>query len=210
MADFYRRLLVAVPKIAQQKINEATLHVDGIVISQTQTGSLNMAINSTISADSSVHATIAGFDGTMYLTDVSPPLPFARLKFPEVVSSSLVMVNISQHLEIADLAALTAFNTYFLQNPLAHVRISGDTTARVSGIARDYPVTFSKDIEMVGFNGFKGLVVSNALVKTSTTNENNFNATVYIPNPTIWTLDVVSRPPWLSRFSSSICATLPD
>lgn len=182
-------LLVAVPKIAQRKLNDAKLHVDSIVISQSKTNSLHMAINSSITSDGDVHATVHGFEGTMYLTDVEPPLAFAQVQFPETSSESLVLVNVSQELQISDMAALTTFNTYLLANETLTVRIKGDTTVRVSGIARDYPVTFEKDVQMAGFNGFKGTYVTNANV-TAGGSTNNFNATAHLPNPTIWTIDV--------------------
>ncbi|KAH8675783.1 hypothetical protein BX600DRAFT_494225 [Xylariales sp. PMI_506] len=181
-------ILVAVPKIAQQKIDAATLSVDGVVISQTESNSLHMAINSTISVDGSIKATIGAFNGTMILTDYDPNFKFATLQFPEVKSESLIMVNISQELPIEYMTELTIFNTYLLTRESVHVRIIGDTTVRVSGIARDYPVTFDKEIEFVGFNSFNGLAIENPHVQLTT--RNNFNATAVIPNPTLWTIDV--------------------
>jgi hypothetical protein len=151
-----------------------------------------MSINSTITTDGSVHATIAGFAGVMYLTDVDPPLEFATIDFPETSSDALVLVNVTQHIPVDNQTALTIFNTHLLTKDVVHVKISGPTTARVSGIARDYPVTFEKDVDIVGFNSFAGLAVVDPHITLVT--KNNFNATATIPNPTIWNLDVVSLP----------------
>jgi hypothetical protein len=176
--------------MAQQKVNEAQLHIDGVTITQSEAGSLHMAINSTITTDGSAHATIAGFNGTMWLLDVDPPIAFANVLFPETPSDALVLVNISQPVAVDHLAELTTFNQYLLAKEVVHVRVEGSTTVRVSGIARDYPITFSKDIDFDGFNGFAGISVSNPHV--SLVPLNNFNATATIPNPTIWTVEVVS------------------
>lgn len=183
------RILVAVPKIAQKKVDESQLNIDGVTISQSQTGSFNMAINSTITTDGSVHATIAAFAGTMWLLDHDPPLAFASIDFPETPSDALVLVNVSQAVDIDHMSELTIFNSYLLTNESVNVRVEGDTTVRVSGIARDYPITFSKDVEFAGFNSFNGISVTDPHV--SLKNASNFNATTTIPNPTTWTVEVV-------------------
>lgn len=188
------RILVAVPKMAQRKLNDASMHIDSIVISQSKTNSYHMAINSTISADESTHATIRGFEGTMYLMDVDPPAAFAKLQFPEVKSTAEINVNVSQEMVVEDMAALVTFNTYLVQRKTVRVKVEGDTKVRVSGIARDYPVTFTKEVELNGFDGFKGLSVSSINVKVGG-DKNNFNGISHIPNPTVFTLEVVSIAP---------------
>lgn len=150
-----------------------------------------MAINASITSDGSVHATIAGFTGTMYLADADPPVEFASIDFPETTSDALVLVNVSQTIPVQHLAELTLFNSYLLNRDAVHIQIRGDTTARVSGIARDYPVVFDKTVEIVGFNSFAGLSVENANI--ALTPKDNFNATAVLPNPTIWTIDVVRK-----------------
>ncbi|KAH8202618.1 hypothetical protein TruAng_003219 [Truncatella angustata] len=165
-------LLVAVPRIAQNKVNEAELHIDGVKITQSETGSFNMAINSSITTDG----------------NHNPPLAFAAVTFPETPSDALVLVNISQPVTIDHISELTIFNSYLLTNQSVNVRVEGDTTVRVSGIARDYPITFSKDVTFAGFNAFNGISVANPHVSLST--RNNFNATTNIPNPTSWTVEV--------------------
>ncbi|KAK9418198.1 hypothetical protein SUNI508_08392 [Seiridium unicorne] len=181
-------ILVAVPKIAQQKVDKAQLKIDGVAITQSETGSFNMAINSTITTDGSAHATIAAFNGTLWLLDYDPPFAFATVSFPETPSNALVLVNISQPVTIDHASELTIFNQYLLTRESVNVRVEGDTTVRVSGIARNYPITFSKDVEFTGFNSFNGISVTNPHV--SLANASNFNATSTIPNPTTWTVEV--------------------
>ncbi|KAI1203903.1 hypothetical protein F5X97DRAFT_337792 [Nemania serpens] len=182
-------LLVAVPKLAQQKLNQAKLTIDGIAITDTKIGSLRMAINSTIKSDDSVHATVDAFEGTLYLADVDPPLAFARIDFPQTTSSSLQAVNVSQEIQISDLGAFTAFNTALLSNDSVSVQVKGDTHIHVRGISRAYSATFDKTVTVKGLNNFDGLSISDPSISALST-KNNFNATVHIPNPSVLTLEI--------------------
>ncbi|KAI8632245.1 hypothetical protein F5Y19DRAFT_356217 [Xylariaceae sp. FL1651] len=181
-------LLVAVPKMAQEKLNSAKLTIDGITVSNTQTNSLTMAINSTISADDSVHATVDAFQGTMYLAEVTPPLAFATINFPKTTSAATQAVNVSQDIQISDAGAFTTFNKYLLTSESVNVQVKGDTYIHVSGISRAYSVTFDKTVNLKGLNNFAGLSISDAQIGLSS--KNNFNGTAHIPNPSVLTLDI--------------------
>ncbi|GJC80148.1 hypothetical protein ColLi_02986 [Colletotrichum liriopes] len=168
-------IFVAVPKIAQSKLDHAELTVDGITVSNTTPNSYNMGINSTLKSDGSVKATIEPFDGVMYLEDLEPHTPFVNLKFPETKSVKLQTVNISQPIEIADMAAFTTFNTWLLNNESVRVTIRGDTHVKVNGIARRYGVTFRNTVTLKGLNGFKGLnVTDNTISLTPDARGDNF------------------------------------
>jgi hypothetical protein len=143
-------LLVAVPKIAQSKLDDAELTLDGVVITNSQTNNLTMSINSTIRSDGKVHAKIDPFVGEMYLEDLLPHTPFAALNFPATTSDKLQIVNVSQTLQITDLKALTTFNTWLLTNETLRITIRGETHVRVKGISRAYPVTFKKTLTTNG------------------------------------------------------------
>ncbi|KAK6842214.1 hypothetical protein PG995_001292 [Apiospora arundinis] len=191
-------IFVAVPRIAQSKLDAANLDIDSVVISQVEPDSFNMAINSTILADSGgVQATIRAFEGNMYLLSggdaVASADPFAKFQFPEVESSAAVTVNVSQKVPVEDVGSLVAFNVQLLSQDFVNVRVEGSTQIRVAGIARDYPVTFSKDLKLKAFNGFAGISVSDISASLATTR--NFNGTVHIPNPTVFTF-VIGNTTW--------------
>ncbi|KAI1093683.1 hypothetical protein F5B19DRAFT_116719 [Rostrohypoxylon terebratum] len=179
-------ILVAVPRMAQQKLDEATLTIDSISVTNAQTNSLNMAINSTITTDGSTHATVDGFEATMYLAD--PPLAFAKINFPEMTSDAHQTVNISQDISILDQDAFTTFSEHLIQHESVNVLVEGNTNIHVRGISRAYGVIFSKTVPLQGLNGFKGLSVTNPHVSLALFD--NFNATAHIPNPSSLTLDV--------------------
>ncbi|KAI1828603.1 hypothetical protein F4861DRAFT_10841 [Xylaria intraflava] len=182
-------LLVAVPRKAQQTLNQAKLNVESIALTQTKTDSLVMTIDSTIETDSSVSATVDPFVGTLYLADRHPPLAFTKINFPQTTSASKQVVNVTQESPILDLGAFTTFNQAILSSQSVNVQIKGETHVHVRGITRSYPVTFDKTVNLKGLNNFAGLSISDPKINALATN-NNFNGTVHIPNPSVLTLEI--------------------
>ena len=166
-----------------------------------------MAINSTIRADDSVHATVDAFSGTMYLADVDPPLAFAQIDFPQTSTASKQAVNVSQEIQISDQDAFTTFNKALLSSASVNVQVKGDTHIHVRGISRAYPATFDKTVTLAGLNNFDGLSISDPSI--SVRSKGNFNATVHIPNPSVLTLEIVSYPSSSHPFCS-LCLYLYD
>jgi Flp pilus assembly protein TadG len=109
-----------------------------------------MSINSTISTDGSVHATIAAFTGQMYLEDLQPHTPFAEVKFPETTSAAFQVVNLTQFTNVTDLAAFTTFNAWLLTNDTLRVTVAGSTTVQISGLSKSYGVNFQKTVTLPG------------------------------------------------------------
>ncbi|KAJ0104445.1 hypothetical protein J7T55_010911 [Diaporthe amygdali] len=184
-------IFVAVPRIAQQRVNGATLTIQGIILSQAQSENFTMAINSTLRADDSIHAVIDPFEGVMYLEDWEPQTPFARLQFPQTTSATESAVNLTQFIDILDMNAFTVFNTWVLVNESLRVSVEGDTHLKVSGISRKYPVHFKKVVTLKGLNNFNGTTVPESRVQlTPDSNGDNFFGTVAIPNVSLLTFDI--------------------
>lgn len=183
-------LLVAVPKIAQEKLDHAELTLNAIRVSNTQTDKMTMAIDSTIRSDGKVSAVIAPFVGVMYLEDIESHIPFAKIDFPETTSEAYQEVKVSQTLDVNDenRDALTTFNTWLLANNTLKVTVHGETTIRVKGIARNYPVTFHKTLEMPGLRHLEGIVVNETNIALVA--EDNFKGTAHIPNHSLVTFEL--------------------
>lgn len=196
-------IFVAIPKIAQQRINAAKLSIQGISLSQTQSQNYTLSINSTIEADSSISATIDAFEGVMYLEDWAPQTPFARIQFPQTTSAAQTVVNITQFTEILDMNAFTVFNTWFLVNESINVSVEGDTQLSVKGLSRKYDVHFKKTVNMPALASFNGTTVPSSRVSlTADAQGNNFFGNVTIPNRSLITFEIVSVP--FALFSSSL------
>lgn len=193
---FQQSIFVAVPKIAQQRIDDAKLTIQGINLSQTQASNYTLSINSTIEADSSISATISAFEGVMYLEDWEPQTPFARISFPQTTSASQTLVNITQFTEVLDLDAFTVFNTWFLVNESINVSVEGDTHVQVKGLSKKYGVHFKKTVNMPALANFNGTTVPSSRVQlTPDSDGNNFFGNVTIPNRSFITFEIVCRAP---------------
>lgn len=184
-------IFVAIPKIAQQKIDAAVLTVQGISVSDTTASQYTMSINSTITTDGSVHAKIDGFDGVMYLEDHPAHTPFVTVRFPETESLALQTVNVTQVSQVKDAAAFLQFNTWLLHNKTLKVTVEGDTTVHLNGLSRSYGVHFKKTLELEGVNMFDGTKVLEPNVSISPGPDGyNFRGIASIPNTSKVTFEV--------------------
>ena len=148
--SFFPSIFVGIPRIAQQTVDAATLTIDGITMSNTQSENYTMAINSTIHISSSFTATLDGFTGQLYLEDVEPHTPFASLDFPPTTSAAEQVVNVTQFTPITNMAAFTEFNIWLLANDSVRVTVAGDTFVRLSGISKSFPISFTKTVTIPG------------------------------------------------------------
>lgn len=180
------------PRIGQDKVNDAKLEIQGVNILDATSNSFIMEINSTIKTDGTVHADIAAFEGEMYLADLEPHTAFATLQFPETNANKHQMVNISQEVQVKDMDAFTTFNTWFVSNDTLRITISGKTTFKPAGLDRKYDVNFKKTVTVNGLKRFDGTKVNGGKIDTDQDVEFNFNGTATIPNQSLFTLDIVS------------------
>lgn len=183
-------LYVAVPAIAQGKIDKVVLAVQGISCTDTKTNSFTMGLNTTLKSGTT-KATVESFTGVMYLEDVEEHTPFVSIVFPNVKNQPFQALNISQSVAVTDTAALTQFNSWLLNNETLRVTVLGKPKLKISGIAKKYTVTFKKTITMPGLNGFAGISTSdNSLTITNYSDGTNFHTTASIPNRSLVTFDI--------------------
>ena len=90
------------PKIAQKKVDEAKLDIQGVHVLETTSNSYLMEINSTITTKGGIKANVDPFEGEMYLEDYEPHVAFATLSFPKTNNNKHQIVNVSQHLTITE------------------------------------------------------------------------------------------------------------
>jgi hypothetical protein len=186
-------IFVGVPKIAQHKLDEAELDIQGVNILQTEPDKFIMEVNSTIKTDGSIHADVDAFTGRMYLADYEPQVAFATLNFPQTTADKFQIVNISQEVTVADMDAFVRFNEWFVERETLRLTIEGDTKVKPAGLNRKYDVTFKKTLEFKGLNLLKGteVIVDTAKLSLDVDDNNrNFYGEANIPNPSHFTLEV--------------------
>ncbi|KAF4984195.1 hypothetical protein FZEAL_593 [Fusarium zealandicum] len=182
-------IFVAVPKIAQDKMNKAELEIQGVNMLESDSDSYLLEINSTITTDGKIKAEIDAFEGVMYLEDFEPHTPFATVQFPETNADKHQVVNVTQRTEITDMEAFTRFNVWFQSNETVRLTISGKTKVKPHGLPRKYDADFKKTVELKGLNHFDGTEVTNGHISLDTDSDQNFNGTANIPNASVFTLD---------------------
>ena len=183
---------MGVPKIAQSKMNDAKLDIQGVNVLDTEPDNFLMEVNSTITTDGSIHADIDSFTGYMYLE--GEDTPFASLEFPETTADKHQEVNISQPVKIEHMDAFKKFNVEFVQKETLTMKIEGETKAKPRGLSRKSDVDFKKTLEVKGLNMFDGTTIDsdNAKLELEEDDEGkNFWGEADIPNASHFTLDIV-------------------
>ncbi|KYK55602.1 hypothetical protein DCS_07565 [Drechmeria coniospora] len=184
-------IFVAVPKIAQAKVNDAELEIQGVNVLDTKPDSYLMQINSTIKTDGKVKADIDPFVGNLYLEDVPNAPAFATLDFPATNGDEHQIVNVSQVVRITDEKAFEQFNIDFFQRKNLTIRIQGNTQIQPKGLNRKSSVEFKKVLTVNGLNLLNGTkVVGGKVDFMAKSGENNFHGTAEIPNNSHFTLDI--------------------
>lgn len=189
-------IFVAVPKIAQSKIDHAELDIESVRILRTESDAYRMEIDSTIRSDGKIKAKVYPFEGVMYLEDKPGHVPFATLDFPETSAAKEQVVNITQDVTIQDMDAFTDFNIWFHNNETLRITVEGKTQVKPNGLARKYDVNFKKTLEIKGLNVFAGTKVTEGVILSEADDDGkNFHGVADIPNASHFTLDIVSFHP---------------
>lgn len=189
------RIFVGVPNIAQDKINDAKLNITGVNVLDTQAKTFTMEINSTIKTDGSIHANVDPFEGAMYLDALGESSTFSTVDFPKTNANKHQDIKVSQHIDIPNMDTFTTFNTWFVNNETLKITVDGHTKVKPSGLDRKSKVHFKKTVEVNGLNNLKGTTVPVKTAELSLTKDkdgNNFEGVAIIPNPSLFTLDIVS------------------
>ena len=143
-------IFVGVPKLAQQRLDDSTLVIDGIAVSNPQTNSITMSINATIGSDGSISADLDAFNGTMYLEDLGPATPFATIAFPASKAGGTKTINVTQELPVTNDPAFGTFNKWLVANESVRITVRGDTFIHVAGIYKAFPVVYKKTFDLKG------------------------------------------------------------
>ncbi|KHN97418.1 uncharacterized protein MAM_04433 [Metarhizium album ARSEF 1941] len=164
------RIFVVVPIIAREKVDEATVEIQGIHILDAELNSLFIQIYSTIKTDGQ---------------------PFTTLQFPPTSANKFQVVNISQTVHVTNKDALERFSHAFLANQTLRIKIYGKTYVKPAGMTKKYPVHVNKVIEFNGLNLLNGVKLGNTSISFDK-DVPNFNATAVVRNPSHSTLEIVN------------------
>ncbi|CAG8361674.1 unnamed protein product [Penicillium salamii] len=178
-------LYVGYPKIAQDAVNDSTLEIKQMVISEPTPETFHLNQTQILGSKSSYHPQIYAFDADVSLG--SAEAPFAMVTVPGVKSNDGAEIHVDQHVDLSDSDAFGDFATAVMMNKEVSLNIYGRPGLREGSLPKT-TVTYNKTVSMKGLNQLEGFAVSEFHIMIPSVNGYNMNGTVFIPNPSVMTI----------------------
>ncbi|KAH3948332.1 hypothetical protein HBI56_126580 [Parastagonospora nodorum] len=204
-------IYVAIPNKAQDEINKSTLEVTSQEVTSPTENGVHLKLESVIRSDSSYHPTIDSFRAALSLDGQDP---FIHIQIPEAKSEAETRVSVDQDAEFTSLEAFTAYTKTVLGAETFNVNLRGKTNIHLKGLPT-MDVDYNKVVSMKGLNKLKGLNITSIKLLSGQSellaDGSNMVGEVYIPNPSVMTLDLGNVTMNLAIDSTSIgTALLPN
>ncbi|KAJ5670730.1 uncharacterized protein N7477_006093 [Penicillium maclennaniae] len=177
---------VAYPKIAQHDVNDSTLNITSMVISNPTPESFNLMQTQVIGSHSSFHPKIYAFEAVVSLLGAA--LPFATVDVPSVTSSDGAKLVVEQTVDLSNASAFGGFAAAVMLNEEVSLNIYGKPGLKEGGLPKT-TVTYNKTVTMKGLNKLDGFNVTEFHI-TKLGSGQNMNGTVFIPNPSVMTISM--------------------
>ncbi|KAL1956326.1 hypothetical protein VTO42DRAFT_7409 [Malbranchea cinnamomea] len=178
-------IYVAYPRIAQRDVDDSTLTITELEITDPRPDSLHLRVTQRIGTDSKYHPTLDAFEATLTLN--GSDTPFATLNVPKIKAEDGAISKIDQELDLSDLDSFTEYAKAVMHNETVEFNVYGKTKLKEGGLPKT-TVTYDKQVTMKGLNSLKGFNVSEFSVSLSSGDGPNLSGKVYIPNPSVMTL----------------------
>lgn len=183
-------IFVAIPKKAQHEINASTLEVTSQEVTNPTPDGVHLKLESVIRSGSSYHPTVDGFRAALSLEGKSP---FLYIDIPTAKSEAETHVTVDQDVKFASAEAFNEYTKAVLGAEEFKVHLDGKTKVHLKGLP-GMDVDYNKVVTMKGLNHLKGLNITSIRVLAGAGNilpdGSNMVGTVYIPNPSVMTLDL--------------------
>lgn len=184
-------VFVAVPHIAQDQLNKSDLNITNQVVANPTPQTVDLTLDSVASSNSSFHPTLDSFDAALFLENTEPNiLPFAYITIPTSKAGKHVEIHASQTVNISNMDQFVAYNKLVLQAEEFRVAVRGKMPVKLSGVPK-FHVNYNKAVTLKGLNGLKGFAVTNfTVLLTAQSDGTNMLGTVFIPNPSVYTVEM--------------------
>lgn len=139
---------VGYPKMAQDDINDSTLDITEMKITDPKPDSLGVKITQVIGTDSSFHPLIDAFEADVSLKGSDDP--FTTLSVPSIKAEDGAKSTIEQTLELKDSSdAFAEYSKAVMQKEEVELVISGKTDLQVGKLPKT-GVDYDKTVKMKG------------------------------------------------------------
>lgn len=205
------RIYVAFPRISQNGIDDSTLEIQSLTLSDPTPESFNLEQTAIVGNDNTYHPRLDAFNVSLSVD--GPELkPYAYVELPAIHATTKATSYFNQTVKITDLDAFMNYNTITLNNEEVKVAIRGRTALHemrfpTTTVNYNKVVTLKGNLLLgkwkflltecsLGLNGFNGFNVTSFEIKLEAEPDGtNMIGTVYIPNPSVMTLSFVGYPP---------------
>ncbi|KAI9842711.1 MAG: hypothetical protein M1838_003009 [Thelocarpon superellum] len=180
---------VAEPRIAQTGVNESTLEIDSMVLTDPTPTSFHLHQTQVLHNYNMYHPYLDGFNASLFLEDTEPNIiPFAYIQVPGVSALSDSPMVLDQTVQIVDLDQYTRYTKLVLQSEEYRVAIRGRPLLHEARYPATY-VDYNEVVTLKGLNGLKGFNVTQFQILLSPAPDGaNLIGTAYIPNPSVLTI----------------------
>ncbi|KAE8150308.1 hypothetical protein BDV25DRAFT_113166 [Aspergillus avenaceus] len=174
---------VGYPNIAQSDIDDSTLEIKSMDISDPAPDSFKLNQKQAIGSDSAFHPVIYDFDADVSLLGAAV---FATVQVPQVKSRDGAEVIVDQRVGLKDVSAFGEFAKAVMLNEDIELNIYGKPNLKQGSLPK-ITVTYNKTVSMKGLNKLKGFKLLNMHLDSSE-NGTNSAGEVLIPNPSVMTI----------------------
>lgn len=180
----------AIPSIAQKSVNESSLEVDGIAITNPSNERFTLDMNSTVHAHAPLSAHFSPQTFEMYLppADGQEIVPFMTLSVGQLQVEDTFTINVTgEATEILNKDAYDAFSAQVLGLETLELGVRSNPQLNVGSIK--FNVDYNKVVPLRGLNGLRGITLHNASILNETLEDGtNMIVDGIIPNPSSFTL----------------------
>ncbi|MCJ1474977.1 hypothetical protein MMC13_003637 [Lambiella insularis] len=175
---------VGFPRIAQSEINNSTLNITSVDISNPTETSFVLAQDSFIINDSAYHPQLDAFNASLALQGEAP---YAYVTIPALHATATAESDLQQTVQITNLTAFTAFTTALLGNDMVNMEVHGSTGLHEMAFPAT-TVDYDKIMPLTGMSSLSGFnVTSFQILLIPLANGTNMVGDVLIPNPSVFT-----------------------
>ncbi|MCJ1397923.1 hypothetical protein MMC11_001119 [Xylographa trunciseda] len=175
---------VGFPHIAQSGIDNSTLNITSVSITNPTESSFLINQASLITSSSAYHPQLDAFNASLSLLGEAP---YAYVTIPALHATATATADVNQVVQIANLTAFAAFNTALLKNEMISLQVSGSTGLHEMAFP-ETTVNYNKMVQLSGLNHLAGFnVTSFSIALVPSANGTNLVGEVLIPNPSVFT-----------------------
>lgn len=182
---------VAIPKKAQHDVNSSTLEIQTQVVSDPTSSSVHLKLVSLAKSSSAFHPRLDAFQAGLFLEDTEPNIvPFLYMEIPSTKVEHETTITVDQTVTIANMDQFMAYNKLVMNSEEFRVGVRGRTGLHQPGLST-INVDYNKAVTMKGLNKLSGFNITDfQILLTPADDGSNMNGTVFIPNPSVMTIDL--------------------